>query len=106
MVVMKLRWAVLLGVTAATITLCLVLAFRFGHTGGVFRALTLVNYFGMRFGPTIVGEFFDPRRFVPPPVEAAIFDIFLVFTSGLQWFVLGALFDFLRLKSQATLSPQ
>jgi hypothetical protein len=89
----------MLGLGAAAITLYLVLAFRFGHPDNVFRVLTFVNYLGMRFGPTLVGQFFDPRRFVPLRSEAVVFDIFLVFSSGLQWFVFGAVIDFLRKKS-------
>jgi hypothetical protein len=97
---MKLRWAIILGITAAALTLCLVLAFRVGHGSGVFRILTFINYLGMTLGPNLVGRFFDPRRFVPLPAEAVIFDIFLVLTSGFQWFLLGAVIDLFRLKSK------
>jgi len=97
---MKLRWAIALGIIAAAITFCLVLAVRAGHGSGVFRILTFVNYLGMTFGPNLVGKFFDPRRFIPLPTEALVFDIFLVLTSGLQWFLLGAFIDLLQLRSK------
>jgi hypothetical protein len=94
----KLRWGTALGVVAAAITLCLVLAVRIGHGDGAFRILTYINYLGMTFGPNLVGRFFDPRRFVPLPAEAILFDVFLVLTSGLQWFLIGAVIDILSRK--------
>jgi hypothetical protein len=95
---MKVRWATALGVVAAAITLCLVLAVRIGHGNGAFRILTYINYLGMTFGPDLVGRFFDPRRFVPLRAEALIFDVFLVLTSGLQWWLVGAVVDLLTRK--------
>jgi len=95
---MKLRWAIVLGVVAAAITLGLVVSVRIGHADGAFRILTYINYLGMTKGPQLVGKFFDPRRFVPLPAEALLFDVFLVLTSGLQWFLVGAALDLLTRK--------
>jgi hypothetical protein len=94
----KLRWATALGVVAAAVTLCLIFAVRIGHGDGAFRVLTYINYLGMTFGPNLVGRFFDARRFVPLPAEAVLFDVFLVLTSGLQWFLIGAVIDILDRK--------
>jgi hypothetical protein len=95
---MKFRWAMVLGIAASAITLCLAVSVRVGHGDGAFRILTYVNYLGMTVGPSLVGKFFDPRRFVPLPAEALLFDVFLVLTSGLQWFLVGAVVDFLTRK--------
>jgi hypothetical protein len=95
---MKLRWAIVLGVVAAAITLGLVVSVRIGHPDGAFRILTYINYLGMTFGPNLVGKFFDPRRLVPLRAEALLFDVFLVLTSGLQWFLIGATVDLLTRK--------
>jgi len=96
--IMKLRWAIVLGIAAAAITLGLVVSVRVGHGDGAFRILTCVNYLGMTKGPQLVGKFFDPRRFVPLPAEAVLFDVFLILTSGLQWFLVGAVIHLLTRK--------
>jgi hypothetical protein len=95
---MKLRWAIALGIVAAAVTLGLVVSVRIGHGDGALRILTYLNYLGMTKGPQLVSKLFDPKRFVPLPAEALLFDVFLVLTSGLQWFLVGAVVNFLTRK--------
>ncbi len=97
----KLRFAKSLGLLSAALTLFLVIAVRLRLLNSAYRDLKFINYMGIRFGPSMIGSFFDPNRFGPVPKEALLFDVFLVLTSAVQWFIVGLLID-LAMRRRAT----
>jgi hypothetical protein len=91
----KLRTALVLGSLAACVTLYFVIAVHLGHGDGAIRYLRYINYLGIRFGIAFFDLFFVSRCFSVSPTEEILLDIFLVLTSGLQWFLVGWLIDFI-----------
>jgi hypothetical protein len=89
----KLHFSIVFGLLAAALTLFFVLSVRLGLEVRAIHYMHYLNYLGMKFGFDIMDMIYGPREFGIPASEAILFDVFLVLTSGIQWFLVGWAID-------------
>ena len=90
----KVNWAIGLGVIGATVTFLLILAHQLTGGDTVFFLLHRFCYVAFVVGVKL----FQSEREMPTQTQAILFDLFIVSLTALQWFVVGALVDWLRSK--------
>ena len=96
---MKFSWAKRLGAGGALVCLLLLVAFSKAKILWAFTAITYFDYVGGKLGLVLFDSLWPPSKGpVSTILEARLFDGFLILTSGLQWFLVGMVIDWVKFK--------
>jgi hypothetical protein len=84
------KWGIMVGLAGALASAALLIAFHLWPGPLLLRTLRYLNFLNFDFCVRFAESLFN-RPLAPPPKQSAIFELCLVVTAGIQWFIVGFL---------------